>query len=315
MPVRSVDRLDIMYVAGLPRSGSTVLGLVLGEMPDAIFVGELSFFWRRFANGELCSCGQILPDCPFWSAVITEAFGKMTREHAREFHDLERSVLRRQWTLSLTPVRRTTRNAKNIGRMLGNRSLLYRSISKAADATCVIDSGKEMIFGSLMARLDDTNFNTIHIVRDPRGVAFSWQKQVKSDSEPHDMPRRSAGKTAAHWVLENIIMQVSLQALSRKYIRIRYEDLISQRESVTRKIEHAISPVASEARPAPQSPGSIREHHLVASNPGVRRNFSGSLRLRLDEEWRTLLPRGQKRLVTTVCAPLMAAYGYRLRQT
>jgi len=40
----SRDSLRVMYVAGLARSGSTVLSYVLGRLPGTIFVGELAFF-------------------------------------------------------------------------------------------------------------------------------------------------------------------------------------------------------------------------------------------------------------------------------
>ena len=79
MIAHSADSLRILCVASLPRSGSAVLGYVLGRLPGTIFVGELVYFWRRFAEGELCSCGQTLPDCRFWSAVVVKAFGSLTR--------------------------------------------------------------------------------------------------------------------------------------------------------------------------------------------------------------------------------------------
>jgi hypothetical protein len=52
------------------------------------------------------------------------------------------------------------------------------------------------------------------------------------------------------------------------------------------------------------------EHHLVAGNPGVRQHAGSGLRLRLDDEWRTQLPRADRLVVTAVCAALMTAYGY-----
>jgi hypothetical protein len=306
--------LRILYIAGLARSGSTVLGYVLGELPDAIFVGELALFWRRFVERELCSCGKPLPDCHFWSAVVSKAFGQMTREHAKGLKELEWRVARQQRLLGLAPVRWSTRWSKKIHIMLEERDRLYRAISEIANAECIIDSGKEVTFGTMMARLSNTNFSTIHLIRDPRGVAFSWQKQVRSDSEPGYMPRSTAIRTAARWMSGNIFVQLSLRRLSTTYYRVRYEDLVAYPSDIAHEISRATSdPVASNGC-ADHGLKHANEHHLVGSNPGVRRHLGVDLRLTLDDEWQTRLPRGQRWLVTAVCGGLMTAYHYPLRE-
>lgn len=310
---RSIDSLRVLYIAGLPRSGSTVLGCVLGRLPGTIFVGELAFFWRRFAAGELCSCGKALPDCHFWSVVVGKAFGQLTREEVTELNKLEQQVVRRLRVLGVAPVRWSTHRAKRINIMLEERRRLYRSICEVANAEYIIDSGKEVTFGSFMTRLNNASFNTIHLVRDPRGVAFSWQKQVPSDSEPGDMPRSTAIKTAARWASNSLFIQFSLKRLSSVYLRVRYEDLVARPDDIAREISHATSNIASSNARAGHMIWLSNEHHLVGSNPGVRRNLGDNLRLKLDEEWRTQLPRSQQRLVTAVCGCIMAVYDYPLR--
>lgn len=301
-------------MAGLPRSGSTVLGQILGGLPDAIFVGELALFWRRFAEGELCSCGRILPDCPFWSAVVGKAFGPMTREQARELNKLERRVVRRQWGLGLTPVSWSTRWSTGINVMLEERTSLNRSILEVANVKWIIDSGKDVIFGAIESRIESTNFSTVHLVRDPRGVAFSWLKQVRSDSEPRDLPRSSAAKTSVRWISCNLLVQFLLNRLSGGYLRVRYEDLVAYPDDIVRKISNATLNVSEINRPTEQRVRQTIEHHVVGSNPGVRRDLGSDLQLKLDEEWRTQLPQSQRWLVTAVCGGLMAAYKYPLRK-
>lgn len=313
MIARSTDSLRVLYVAGLPRSGSTVLGYVLGRLPGTIFVGELAFFWRRFAEGELCSCGMPLADCDFWSTVVGKAFGPLAREQARELNKLEQRVIRRLRVLGLTPVRWSTRWAKQVQVMLEERGRLYRSICEIANADYIVDSGKEVTFGSIIARLNNTSFSTVHLVRDPRGVAFSWLKQVRSDSEPRDMPRSPAVKTAARWMSCNLLVQFSLRRLSSAYLRVRYEDLVAYPDDIVRQISCAAANAAEPYQRVGQRVHCANEHHLVGSNPGVRRHLGNDLKLTLDEEWRTGLPRGQQRLVTAVCGGLMTAYDYPLR--
>jgi hypothetical protein len=310
---RSADDLHVLYVAGLPRSGSTVLGYLLGRLPSLTFVGELAYFWRRFAEGELCSCGASLADCPFWSAVVGKAFGEMTCERARELNRLERQITRNLPVLGLAPVRWSTRWSERICVMLEERAQLYQSIAEIAGAQYIVDSGKGLTFGAIMARLDDIRFVTIHLVRDPRGVAYSWQKHVKSDSEPRDMPRSPAIKTSAFWVFNNLFIQFSLKRLSSAYSRVRYEDLLAHPDETICEISRASGLPELESWSAEQSQH-ITEHHLVAGNPGVRRNLGSDLRLKLDQEWRSRLPRRHQLVVIFVCGGLMAAYRYSLRK-
>jgi len=311
----SRNGLRILYVAGVPRIGSTVLGELLGSIPGVIFVGELNFFWRRFARAEVCSCGRPLPDCSFWSAVVREAYGEMTPGQARQLAELERHVLRRQFALTLAPAAWPVPETSRAGQMLAERALLYRAIGQLTGASWIVDGGKEPIFGALMARADVGAIATVHLVRDPRGVAYSWQKLVPSDSEPGNMPRKAPAKIAVDWVLQNLLVQLGLQRLGSVYVRVRYEDLASRPEHVLGQISLVtgltIAP-AAEAQYGIVSPAAS-EHHLVAGNPGVRQTAINGLQVRADEAWRTKLPLREQRTVTAVCAALMTAYGYSLR--
>ncbi|PWT75027.1 MAG: hypothetical protein C5B60_05985 [Chloroflexi bacterium] len=308
------DRPRVLYVAGIPRTGSTVLGLLLGGMPNVLFVGELNFFWRRFAHGHLCSCRRPLPDCPFWTAVVHQAYGDLTHHRAKELAELERQVLRKQFLLGLAPASWPVRTDRRVGMMLTELVRLYQSIGQLTGASWIVDTGKEPVFGTFLARADGVDLSTIHLVRDPRGVAFSWTKQIPSDSEPRDMPRKPAAATALDWMLQNMFVHLTLPRLSRAYVRVRYEDLTASRADVLRQIAQAIGlPMVSPTAAGDQRAVGMPGQHLVAGNPAVRQVHAGNLPLRLDEEWRTRLPRSQQRIVTAMCASLMSRYGYPLR--
>ena len=61
----------VLYITGVGRSGSTLLGLILGHGPDCFVAGELyGMFWPRrpfHRMQEGCFCDR--KDCTFWSQV------------------------------------------------------------------------------------------------------------------------------------------------------------------------------------------------------------------------------------------------------
>ena len=61
------ERPAVVYVAGAMRSGTTLLGQVLGSSPDATLVGEVR---SGIIDPDLhlfCDCGHPRGGCPFWS--------------------------------------------------------------------------------------------------------------------------------------------------------------------------------------------------------------------------------------------------------
>ena len=70
----------MVYLAGLGRSGSTLLERLLGEMPGACPAGEVVHMWLRgVRDDERCGCGQPFGSCPFWQQVGQAAFGGWDR--------------------------------------------------------------------------------------------------------------------------------------------------------------------------------------------------------------------------------------------
>ena len=66
----------MLVIVGTGRSGSTLLGRLLGALPGAVHVGEVRFLWQRgLIEARLCGCGVPVPECPFWRTVLAEAYG------------------------------------------------------------------------------------------------------------------------------------------------------------------------------------------------------------------------------------------------
>jgi hypothetical protein len=117
------------------------------------------------------------------------------------------------------------------------------------------------------------------------------------------MPKFSTPRTALEWLVDN---WASERLRAKNGLFVRYEDLAAEPAGVVSGIlDHlAIS------RP-PELGGNwawLRESHTISGNP--MRFQSGRIEIRLDERWRTEMPRRNQLLVTTLTYPLLRRYGY-----
>jgi hypothetical protein len=308
-PVRPIT---ILYIAGMARTGSTVLGEMLGRVPDVTYVGELSQFWRRYSSRELCSCGRALPECGFWSRVVDEAFGDLPAERVEQFIELERRVFRRR-ALRMLWSRGWATGCLAAEEMLQERNRLYAAASKVSGSSWIVDASKSPFFGASLACLSAADLDVVQIVRDPRGVIYSWRKQVQSDSEPSTLARKYTTVLAVQWMADNLMAQLALRRLASCHVLVRYEDLVAGPEMSLSRVAKATGLPLSDPHAAVDDVARPpQDHHRVAGNPGVRR-LGNAVHLSLDEEWKSGLPLRTQRLVTAFCALLMVGYGYSLR--
>ncbi len=302
----------VLYVGGVPRSGSTLADLMIGQLPAHVGVGELYYLWQNGPRQNVtCACGERFTDCPFWTEVGARAYGGWSAAPVDEVLALQRRVDRTARIPRLiAPTGSFGTAARRYTEIL---TALYRGIADTAGATVVVDSSKRPSLGFALRRAPGVRLGIAHVVRDPRGVAYSWSKTVKlpaGASHRTEMPRWSTGTVARRWVTVN----ASIAALARlgvPRVVVRYEDLV--RDPATELIRvAALHDVA--VRPDELdflSDGGVRPaaSHTIA---GSRIRLStGVMTLRVDEEWRRSLPPGRRRFVAAATAMSRWRYGYR----
>jgi hypothetical protein len=302
----------VLFVGGMPRSGSTLLDLMLGQLPAHCDVGELFYMWQAGpVRGQVCACGQPFAECPFWTEVGERAFGGWDSVDAQRVLELQRKVdttaseLRRRLRLGRSDAGLVTEYPDVVTR-------LYVAIAETSGARVVVDSTKRPSTAWLLTRAPGIDLRVAHIVRDPRGVVNSWNREVAlpANSGPRDhLKRRSPRQILRRWVTVNLM----IGALQRRVplLRLRYEDLVSDPRAVmTQVLELVGEPVTPEALSFIRD-GAITTGRSHAAAGGRVRLERGELPLRADEKWRTQLPAGLQRVVRVTAGPLMRRYGYR----
>ncbi len=297
----------VLYIAGTGRSGSTVITQLLGEIEGIIPVGELRYVWERgFQQNQLCGCGVPFRSCDFWSRVATSAFGGIDKRVAAEVMQISNSLDRIRFTPQLLV--RSLRGAAFQRQLVLYDSLvgtLYGAILAVSGGSMVVDSSKDPSYAFLLRSLPSLDVAILHLVRDPRAVAYSWsRKRIRPEVhwKTQYMQRRSALRSALLWDEYNLILEI-LGQLHSTFSRIRYEDFVSDPSTVIASLVAFAG--ARDGRIC--DPGS-EFVHSVSGNPS--RFQSQRPVIRADVEWRNHMRPSDRRVVTTLTAPLLFRYGY-----
>jgi hypothetical protein len=305
----------IAYLAGWGRSGSTLLGRMLGSLPSAIFVGETRDVWQKGGvQDRTCGCGMRFSQCPFWTAVGQHAFGGWRLVDFDEMLHL-RAVTDRPWSLPLTGAPSVSQRYRTMrDRYVDALGRLFYAFRAVSGADFVVDSSKMSSFALLLAQIPGSDVRVVHLVRDSRGIAYSWAKHIPRRDRPDStaqMLRYRPVVSAARYSIYNLQAQL-LRAYGLPYLRVRYEQLVREPSLHVRRIaHHCDAPITGD--PLSFLSGNsvvLGQHHAVAANP--RRHDTGSIALRVDDEWRTAMVPTTRLAVTAVTAPLLIAYGYPL---
>jgi hypothetical protein len=304
----------VVFVGGYARTGSTLLDRLLGQIEGFASFGELRHVWdRNFRGNQLCGCRLPFRECPFWTEVVRDAFGGFDAVDAAAVSRDGRTVN------SLFDVPRllsggwTSGWRERYARYTAAVAALYRAMQRVSGARWLVDSTKDPQHAYVLRELPGFEIRLVHLVRDGRAVAHSWQR-VRNRPEitwrQQDMPRFPVVRSALAWDVTNLAAE-GLTRLGVPTVRVRYEDLV---RDAGRELERIVDGLGlGTARLDFLGPGTARlgPAHTVAGNP--MRFEEGIVELRPDEEWTDRMPPMQRAVVTALTAPLLARYGYRFR--
>lgn len=292
----------VLFLGGLGRSGSTVLELLLARAPQVVAVGEVRHLWARgLRDNELCACGEPFRQCRFWRAVGEVGFGGWDRVNPEAAVACARAADRHR---DLLPDPRP-RRSRDSNTYTATLQRLFWAVREVSGASVIVDSSKDPPHGFVLSQVPGIDVRAVQLVRDSRGVAYSWTKAVpRPEARGGDtMTRMSPARTALMWLDANVLVE----ALGRRapLLRVRYEDLVAHPDRELNRIRSLAG------IPIESTPGEPGSYHGVAGNP--IRFDRRPLRLRLDDQWRRELPARDRRVVTGLTAALLRRYGYPLR--
>jgi hypothetical protein len=309
------DPVRVLYVMGHGWSGSTLLGNLLGELDGFFHAGELRRLWgEALPAGASCGCGQPIGDCPVWSRVL-----------AHPLLEGLNPVEVDRWHVEATPVRRTvsllrrrpdrggtqgpTQNeshlesspAPHLAAYLDAAQRLYRATAQVTGARVVVDTSKRAGDAAALLLMPSVAPFFVHLVRDPRGVAYSWARRKE--------PGHGSAATARDWIAFNLLDEAIRRRAGRgRSVRLRYEDLANDPVDALRTTTRLVGEQVREFPVEMGRQARLRVNHGVMGNPS--RFVTGEVELREDREWKAAQSRRERRVVTMLTLPLLLRYGY-----
>ena len=311
----AANRVKVLYIGGYSRSGSTLLLRLLGEQPDVVAVGELFDVWERsYSQNQLCGCGNGFRQCDFWTQVTVEAFGCKPHEvPAAKFNRTRSRVqgYRRVPALWQRGLRSPAyqRELRSYAAVLED---LYAAARKVSGSEIIVDSSKVPQYAWVLAEANGIELHMVHLVRDSRATAFSWQRQrirPEITAKRTYMDRHSMLRSAAEWNVFNYLLR-SRRSRYASYTVIKYEDLVADPYGELQKVMGALGRAPASVGAGTDASISLGLSHTASGNPGRFR--VGEIGISLDDEWARAMRGSHRRLVTAFTASGLIRYGYPL---
>ncbi|WP_412540584.1 sulfotransferase [Longispora sp. K20-0274] len=294
----------VIFIGALGRSGTTLLERVLGQLPGVCALGEVVHLWDRdVRDDERCACGSRFSRCEFWQEVGDRAFGGWHRLDVPRLLELRAAVERTRYIPRLA-----VRGGDAVADYAWYYRRVYQAAAEVSGSEVVIDSSKHAALAYCLRYSPEVDLRVLHVVRDARGVAYSWTKEVaRPEADGDAMTRYTPARSAMLWNAHNAAFGV----LRRRGVptrRVRYENFMRDPVAVTRSLARFVGVEPGPLEFLTADSARLDTCHSAAGNP--MRFTVGPVPLRRDEAWRTSLPPRQRQIVRALAGPLLSRYGY-----
>lgn len=295
----SPNRINVAYIAGYGRSGSTLLERILSSHESVVGLGEIAYL----ADTELGPhYWDVADGIPLWDAVAAELKFEEPELSRRQAIQVRHESRLTGWFYWL--FRRPSQEYRE------HTTQVLSTIKEAVPTGTqwLVDSSKtarERFFRPFMFRkTPGVNCCMIHLVRDPRGSVQSVRRGSNAAMELGKTRKWKLAmlRAAYGWTMSNLSgLLFRMVYGSRNYVRVRYEELASDPAMCLKRLEPLLGinfgPIVQRVREEkPLPPGD--------QFAGNRMRLESTITLKTDERWRNDMPGWMQWLVTILCLPV-----------
>lgn len=280
------DRPTLLYILAPSYSGSTLLTYLLAQHARIATVGELKATSMGDIDKYRCSCGDLIRECAFWTAVTERAasagiefsvdhFGTSYGSDSPVANRFVRATVRgamfellRSVALAVTPEGLT-----GLARVTRQNFELSQIICELQGGDIFLDGSKDSARLLHFIKSGSWDVRVVYLQRDGRGVSNSFRRHGKCEYE----------QAVAYWrhsILELEHMRARLPEAA--VFDLRYEDLCQSPEAVLSRIWQWLD---IEDQPMRNVDLQASENHILGNNM----RLSNVSEIRFDEAWKSAL--------------------------
>jgi hypothetical protein len=276
-----VERPKVVYVMGTGRSGSTILGITLGNCTDIFYAGELHLWLGKEGKSPLAGDDR----ARFWSRVREQVTPDLSGSEARSLEQTSAALRIGEW--------RAQRRLRQRYRDVAER--LLPTIARTAEATHVVDSSHFPRRARELQALTTIDLYLLYLVRDPQSVVASYSR------DDAVFPRFNLFTTNFYlWLTHLISLRIFQRHDPGRRLLVHYEAFVEDPETVLREIFDCIDSPAAVPDLSALDTGMAFQGNPVAKSPVVALNRNA------------VRPARRARLTTVLQAPWAAVFA-RLR--
>jgi len=298
----------VIYIGGLGRNGSTLLAELLATLPGFVSVGELPTLWRHgWRDDWQSSDGHQFSTSPVWKALLARL-----QQENKEFNpelalQLCEGVAKERHKVALRAGKWSGAKNEMLSEYTEHFIKVYSILANETKARIIVDSGKAPFHAALMSGAPNLDFRSIHLIRDPRAVAFSrMRKKVNRNTKstlPILMVRQGPMRIALRWNWQNILMH-RLRLSGKAGARLHYEALAKNPTAeIARTLSDLDVPYSRNALNALRS-GSFAKRPGIAFSGNSSRFDLEETSIKLDDAWRDSLPWWSYAVVSALTYPV-----------
>ena len=214
------QRPKVVYVVGAHRSGSTVLGVTLGNCDGVFFAGELHSWLTR--RGVPSFGGE--QGAQLWQAIAEEV------PNAHELFGHETQLTLDRSSVIYRP-QKWPRRRRLRGSYRRIYEDLYRAIARQTGSSQIVDTSHYPLRAMELQAMSGIELYLLFLVRDPQGIVDSF------DARRSDSPSKSALLTNAQlWVTYVLSLLAFMRHPRERRMFVRHEDFLADPEGVLRQI-------------------------------------------------------------------------------
>lgn len=313
------SKINLVYIASIGRSGSTLLESMLGAHSQVQTMGELHIWPHEIEGGGVrpCSCGKFVEECVFWSEMRrrVDPLAQATPglHFFREKHNAGRTLrpsrldaFDRDKVLSAREQNEVEIYGRNNYEIFKNFLDLMKEQQNEAPRW-IVDASKDPYRLAWLIRSGLFNIKVIHMVKNPNAFIYSVTKSLILEKQGFNLHKRLyyTARQSVAWIIQNVLFsKIAVNLMDPEdYLLINYETLATDPHGTFKQVCDKIGCDYEAAAVDNFRQGSV---HTIAGNP-MRYESRGIV---LDEKWKTRLPQSSKKLASMLTGTTRSRYGY-----